>query len=120
MLERVEDDIDRYRESREGREIVVEQLQELAALHAIVLKEVPRRIELMLEETKEDEDLEQFEGTPEEIEGKGKEWLEKVENLLAFAARAEIRLAQQNVEFSEGLEMDEKYFKVRLFTRIIL
>ena len=73
----------------------------------------------MLEETKEGEDLGQVEGTPEEIEGKGKEWLEKVENLLAFVASAEIRLALQNVEFSEGLEMDEKYFKVRLRIGII-
>ena len=118
FLERSEDDVDRYRESREGREIVVEQLQELAALHAIVLKEVPRRIELILEETKESPDLEEFGGSPEEVEGKGKEWLDKVEKLLAFVGKSEIQLAQQEIKFSEGLEMDEKYFKVRMALEI--
>ena len=114
LLERKEDDTDRYKESREGRDIVVEQLQELAALHAIVLKEVPRRIELILEETKESQDLEDMGGTPEEVEEKGKEWLERVEALLAFAGKAEIQLAQQDVKLNEGMEIDMEYLKVRV------
>lgn len=110
----MDDETDRYKESREGREIVVDQLQELAALHAFVLKEVPRRIDLILEETGEGPDDEDFGGSAEETEQKAKEWLEKVELLLDFVGKSEIRLAKQDIKFTEGLEMDENYLRVRI------
>ncbi|XP_065062306.1 titin-like isoform X4 [Rhopilema esculentum] len=109
FLENCEDNNDRYKDSRDGREVVAEQLQELARLHAIVLQEVPRRIDLILEEIVEEE--EQFSGDGTEAEEKAKEWGEKCEALLDFIEKAEVKLAKQEFKFNEGLETDKEYFE---------
>ena len=111
FLENSEDNNDRYKDSRDGREIVADQLQELARLHAIVLQEVPRRIDLILEETVEEE--EQFSGDGTEAEEKAKDWAERCETLLDFIEKAEVKLAKQEFKFNEGLETDKEYFEVR-------
>eukprot|EP00112_Aurelia_sp_Birch-Aquarium-sp1_P006086 Seg1680.12 transcript_id=Seg1680.12/GoldUCD/mRNA.D3Y31 product="Mitochondrial import inner membrane translocase subunit Tim17-B" protein_id=Seg1680.12/GoldUCD/D3Y31 len=107
FVENGDDDTDRYRESREGRDIVVEQLQELAELHAFVLKEVPRRIELILEESKER--LEDFD--EEEVTEKGRQLGEEVDVLLRWVENAEIRLAKEEMPFNDEIQMDTEYHK---------
>lgn len=95
-------------------------MQELAALHAIVLKEVPRRIELILEESSVAQDFADYGSSPEEVEEKAKEWLDKVETLLDFVGKSEIRLAKQDIKFNEGLEMDGEYFQVCILSGIVV
>ena len=108
FVENADDDTDRYRESREGRDIVVEQLQELAELHAFVLKEVPRRIELILEESKEQpEDFDE-----EEVTEKGRQLGEDIDVLLQWVENAEIRLAKEEMPFNDEIQMDTEHHKV--------
>ena len=66
----------------------------------------------MLEEANASQDIEEYGGDPAAVEEKGREWLDKVEQLLVFTGKAEIRLAQQDIKFSEGMEVDQEYFKV--------
>ena len=75
------------------------------------MKEVPRRIELILEESKEQpEDFNE-----EEVTEKGRQLGEEIDVLLQWVENAEIRLAKEEMPFNDEIQMDTEYHKVSRF-----
>ncbi len=107
FVEQCEDSEDRYKESREGRDDVIDELQKLSELHAFVLEEIPRRIELIMEETKQPD-----EAKVAEADEQSKKWCEDFDVLITWVSNAEMRLAKEQFTVSDDLEVGTENQKV--------
>eukprot|EP00794_Sanderia_malayensis_P004519 gene4519-5115_t len=91
---------DLYEESKASREDVIDKLQTLSQLHEYLLKEVPRRIELIMEETKQ-------QTTPDEAKEKeAMQFIEKIDKLIVWVEKAEQRLAKETMSIGDDLRIE--------------